>query len=411
MHYKYLSFGNIYIWIGDMKRAILLQTLATKSKNNRLNEFIDKVLNEYNRLLSERNGCNTFMKFHHKTLSTCKANTSFNIQIVCSLIRDAWKKKTDKVNGLAVKFNVPRNCKTFRTKTNFFVDLGIYPRNRIAIPIKQNRNYQRFQDLINNGWVCKTFGLTTDLQIVAYLSKDKEIPQRKNIMGIDVNAKYFAISIISPKGKVLYQTYLGKHIWIKRKKIMERRAKLQSMNAKRKLKRIKNYERNFIKTNLGQVVREIIKLAIKYDADIAIEKLKRFKPIGRRANKIIMRVPFYKFKQILEQRCFDNNIKLNIVDSWHTSKWCSHCGAVADGHSSNYSLFKCKCGQIVNSDRKSSLAIAVKSLLERKHISNPDISIQLSKRQVPVSGLLRPNVVGSLCSVNHSYQPMESSGF
>jgi IS605 OrfB family transposase len=412
MHYKYLSFGNIYIWIGDMKRAILLQTLATKSKNNRLNEFIDKALNEYNRLLSERNGCNTFMEFHHKTLSICKANTSFNIQVVCSLIRDAWKKKTDKVNGLAVKFNVPRNCKTFKTKTNFFVDLGIYPRNRIAIPIKQNRNYQRFQDLINNGWVCKTFGLTTDLQIVAYLSKDKEIPQRKNIMGIDVNAKYFAISIISPKGKVLYQTYLGKHIWIKRKKIMERRAKLQSMNAKRKLKRIKNYERNFVKTNLGQVVREIIKLAIKYDADIAIEKLKRFKPIGRRANKIIMRVPFYKFKQILEQRCFDNNIKLNIVDSWHTSKWCSHCGAVADGHSSNYSLFKCKkCGQIVNSDRKSSLAIAVKSLLERKHISNPDISIQLSKRQVPVSGLLRPNVVGNLCSVNHSYQPMESSGF
>jgi IS605 OrfB family transposase len=408
--YKYLSFGNIYnIWIGDMKRAILLQTLATKSKNNRLNEFIDKALNEYNRLLSEREGCKRFMEFHHKTLSTCKANTSFNIQIVCSLIRDAWKKKTDKVNGLAVKFNVPRNCKTFRTKSNFFVDLGVYPRNRIAIPIKQNRNYQRFQDLINNGWVCKTFGLTTDLQIVAYLSKDKEIPQRKNIMGIDINAKYFAISIISPKGKVLYQTYLGKHIWIRRKKIMERRAKLQSMNAKRKLKRIKNYERNFIKTNLGQVVREIIKLAIKYDADIAIEKLKRFKPIGRRANKIIMRVPFYKFKQILEQRCFDNNIKLNIVDSWHTSKWCSHCGAVADGHSSNYSLFKCKCGQIVNSDRKSSLAIAVKSLLERKHISNPDISVQISKRRVLVSGLLRPNAVGSLCSVNHSYQPMESS--
>jgi len=36
---------------------------------------------------------------------------------------------------------------------------------------------------------------------------------------------------------------------------------------------------------------------------------------------------------------------------------------------------------------------------------------QISKRQVPVSGLLRPNAVGNLCSVNHSYQPMEISGF
>ena len=155
-----------------------------------------------------------------------------------------------------------------------------------------------------------------------------------------------------------------------------------------------NYERNFVKTNLGQMISKIIKLAIKYDADISIEKLKKFKSLGRKANRKIMRIPFYKCKQILEQRCFDNHIHLNIVNSWHTSKWCSHCGALARGHSSNYSLFKCKCGQIVNSDRKASLAVAVKSLLERMHISNPDISIQISKRRVSVNGLLRSDDVG-----------------
>jgi len=325
-----------------MKRTILLQALATKSKTNRLENFMNKAIDEYNRLLSEREGCKTFMQFHHKTLVTSKTNTSFNVQVRCSLIRDSWKRKTNKVNGLTVKFNIPRNCKIFNTKANFFVDLGIYPWNRIAVPIKQNRNYQRFQNLIKNRWTCKTFGLTKNLQIVAYLSKEKEIPERRNIMGIDVNAKHFAISIISPKGKILYQTYLGKHIWVKRKKIMERRASLQSLNAKKKLKRIRNYEKNFVKTNIGQTIREIIKLAIKYDADISIEKLRKFKPKFRRFNKIVMRIPFYKFKQILEQRCFDYNIKLNIVDSWHTSKWCSHCGALASGHSSNYSLFKCK---------------------------------------------------------------------
>lgn len=396
-----------------MKRAILLQTLATNSKNNRLMEFMDKAVHEYNRLLSARwdmescGWCNTFMDFHNKTLSVSKENTSFNVQVRCSLIRDAWKKKGNRVNGLTIKFNVPRNCKTFETKSNFFVDFGIYPRNRIAVPIKRNRNYQRFQSLIQDGWTCKTFGLTKNLQIVAYLSKESEIRHRKNVLGIDINARHFAVSIVSPEGKVLYQTYFGRHIWAKRKKFMERKALLQSLKATKKLKRLRNRERNFVSTNLGQMVKKIMNLAVKYDADVDIEKLRRFNPKGKRFNRIVMRIPFYKFKSILEQRCFDNHIHLDIMDSWHTSKWCSHCGAVGKGHSANYSLFKCKCGQIVNSDRKASLAVAVKSLLERnKHGSNQTRFFQFSSRRVPVNGLIRSDEIGLNCAV-HSIQPLE----
>lgn len=389
-----------------MKQAVSLQTIATNSKNKRLKDFMIKAIEEYNRLLSERWDCDSFMEFHYKTLSISKKNTSFNVQVRCSLIRDAWKKKSDKVSGLTVKFNIYRNCKIFNTKSNFFVEFRMYPRNRIDVPIKQNRNYQRFQNLINNGWTCKTFGLTKDLNVIAFLNKEKEIKQRKNMMGIDVNAKCFAISVISPKGKILCQTYLGKFIWSKRKEIVERRSLLQFLNKTKKLKRIGNYERNFVDTNLGQTVKEIIKIANRFDADISIEKLKKFKSKGRKFNKTVMKIPFYKFRRILEQRCFDNDITLNVVDSWHTSKWCSHCGALANGHSSNYSLFKCKCGQIVNSDRKASLAIAVKSLLERNsNILEPDTSIQISKRRVPVNGLLRSDDVVDLCSVNH-HQPL-----
>lgn len=390
-----------------MRRAIVLQTLATKSKNKFLENFVSESLDVSNGFLLAKSRLSRFNDFHKFVYSVIKQDTSFNSQVICDLERNIWKKKTDRINGLTVKFNIPRNCKTFETKSNFFVKLGIFPRQSIPIPIKQNRNYQRFQSLIKDGWICKTFGLTSNLQIVAYLSKEKEIQQRKNILGIDVNTKHFAVSVISPEGKFLYQTYLGKKIWIKRKKIMERRARLQSLNAVKKLEGIKNYERNFVKTNLGQMVREIIKIANKFDADISIERLERFKTKGRRFNKIVMRIPFFKFRQILEQRCFDHNIQLNIVDSWHTSKWCSHCGAVGRGHSSNYSMFKCKeCGQVVNSDRKASLAIAVKSLLERGDSLNQKI-LRLSSKRVQVNGLLRPNAVGSF-AVRHNYQPMES---
>jgi len=347
------------------------------------------------------------MEFHHKTLSASKEKTSCNVQVRCSLIRDAWRKKANKTNGLAVKFNIPRNCKTFETKTNFFVELGMYPSNRIAVPIKQNRNYQRFQSLIQDGWTCKTFGLTKRLRIVAYLTKQSEIPPRKNVLGIDVNAKHFAVSVVSPEGEVLYQTYFGRYIWAKRKNFMERKALLQSLKATRKLRHTRHRENNFVKTNLGQMVREIIRIANRYDADIAIEKLRRFNPKGKRFNKTVMRIPFYKFRQILEQRCFDNHIHLDIVDSWHTSKWCSRCGAVGKGHSANYSLFKCKCGQVVNSDRKASLAVAVKSLLERNSRgSDQSDFFQLSGRRVPVNGLIRSDESGLNCAV-HGIQPLE----
>jgi len=97
-----------------------------------------------------------------------------------------------------------------------------------------------------------------------------------------------------------------------------------------------------------------------------------------------------------------------VVDAYHTSKWCSHCGAVAkSGHASNnYALFRCECGQIVNSDRKASLAVAVKSLLVRKH--TPKVFFQLTSGQVPVNGLMRSNEGFGFDAVHCESTPKES---
>ncbi|MBI2649427.1 MAG: transposase [Thaumarchaeota archaeon] len=379
-----------------MERAILLQTEATESKNDALKSFLNEAHFDYNRILREREGCKTFMSFHWKVWNSLKT-TGFNSQVRCDLERSAWRKKAIAVDSITPKFNVPRNCKTFETKRFFFVELGMYPKRRVAVPIKRNRDFQRFQSLLKTGWTCKTFGLTPSLEICAYLSKEeKELRPRKNMLGIDVNAKHLAVSVVSPAGEIRYQTYLGKQIWVKRKKLMERRALLQSVGAGRKLDRLMKREFNFVNTNLGQTVREVMKLADKYDADIAIEKLRRFSPKGRRFNRTVMRIPFHKLRQILEARCFDNDITLNTVDSWRTSKWCIRCGAVGQGHSANYSLFRCeKCGLVMNSDRKASVAIAVKSLLERSGFTNHKETFQISGRRVPVMGLVKASYESS----------------
>ena len=194
---------------------------------------------------------------------------------------------------------------------------------------------------------------------------------------------------INPFFEKKKQGYLEQQMWPRKVHFAERRAMLQSLNSLKKLKRMRHRQRDYVRTNIGQMVREMIILAKRYDADISVERLSRFKPKGRRFNRKVMTIPFHLFRSILEGRCFDNSITLNRVDAYHTSRWCTRCGAVGKGHDGgNYSLFRCRqCGQAVNSDRKASLAVAVKTLLERNG-PNQD-TFQISGRRVPVSGLIR----------------------
>jgi transposase, IS605 OrfB family, central region len=363
---------------------------------------------EFNRLWDERDFCSKFMDFHRKVYLPCKSRTSFNSQVVCDIERSVWRSK-GKSNGITLKFNVPRNCKTF-DKTMPFVKFSLFSKNPLSVPIKKNRNFQRYSELLKSGWTCKTYGLTSKFEVVAYLSKDEvELPLKKNVLGVDVNSKCFAVSVISPTGKVLHQDYFGKDLWIRRKKIFERKSILQSYAdtgssyANKALDRTKRNEHNFVKNRIGEVVRDITEMALRYDADISIENLKRFSPKGKKFNREVMRIPFFTFRKNLEQRCFDKGIKLDIVDAWHTSKFCNHCGAVGKGHDSrNYALFRCKkCGVVVNSDRKASKNIAIKSLLERKDITNHK-TFQISNRSGLVNDHLLPDaVVEPIVAVRH----------
>jgi IS605 OrfB family transposase len=388
--------------IESVQRAITLQTDATSRKVKILRKFSGEADSLAN-LLLQRRRTTRLVDLHKEMYSACKTTTRFNSQVICDIERSVVRSKGNAVKSITVKFNVPRNCKTFNTKSKFFVELGLYARQRVAVPIRENREFQRYADLVKAGWTCKTYGLTSDGQIVAFLSKEEQVAAgRRNVLGVDVNSKCFAASILTPDGKVLRQLYYAKDIWVKRRRIMRRREQLQSLadrgshRAKRSIKRLKTKERNFVKNRIGEVVREIADLAAEFNAEIAVEKLRRFTPKGKRFNREALRIPFSLFRRILEGRCFDRGIRLSVVDAYHTSKWCSHCGAVAaSGHSGNYALFRCPmCGQTVNSDRKASLAIAVKSLLVRNRNGysqalNRSAVFQFTNRPVSVNGLLR----------------------
>jgi len=415
MFYQYHS---VVLQIGDI----------TNKKAEMLRDMLLKATKTFNKLFEfeqERKRYNNDIYFSYAVFySKIKNETNFNSDILNNFRRkikayvgplplpifikpeNSVYQKTHKVKGVTVIFHVNRTCKIFSTKAFTFLEIRPYTKSKahsgtkIAIPVKMDSNWEKYKTLIDDGWECNAYGITPNLKIVAYLrKKDETVPRRPNVLGIDINAKNFAITVLSSTGKVLHQDYFGKDVWIKRKKFLARRNKLiayannGSERAKKYLRKLQTKEQNFVKNRIGEIARDITNMALKYNADIAIERLS-FNPKDKnfaRENMRLMGLTSYAFKNTLSRKCFHKNIHIDYVSSWHTSRFCSHCGAVGRGHDSeNYVLFKCKkCGLVVNSDRNASKNIALKSLLERD-ILNPRI-FQISNRRVPVNGLVRPN--------------------
>jgi len=319
-------------------------------------------------------------------------------QVLLNLIRNSFHlkqkpKETRNIEQITLDYNIPRACKMFMLndkKLCFAITLK--PRHRIVIPIEDNGSIQRFQKQIENGWKIKQVGLTNKNDIIATIEKRKARKDYKNILGIDTNSNNVSVTALTPQGKVLKQLYLGKNLYNKKAKILKRRAILRSHadkgspKAKEKLRRLSRKVRNINKNAVGEIAKQIHYIAEKYQARIVFERLSKFEANkGKDANRKITLIPFRMLTMNTAIRSVDTGIPMGYTNSYHTSKWCSGCGSVNPPHDSkNYAIYRCgNCGLIVNSDRKASLAVAVKKFAERKEY------FQFSAKRVPVNALFR----------------------
>ncbi len=413
-----------------MRKCIVLNCRELTRKKSKT---LDSVISEYLRVLNataKHLPAKSSTELHHKTYSGIRKTSFLPSDIVQEARKDVWKSRNKLRNGFK-NCSIRLNKRWFKfaasKRNNPVFSITYSPKKKLLIPVAVDRQFQRFQSFLGDGWGFDNISLLKDGRISVVLEKEFEEPavdSKRYVLGVDIGSSTLAaVSIFDIKtSKIVKQLYLGRDVAERQRKYLERKAKLQSLadkgseRAKKSLRKLKHKQFNFVKTRSGQVAKEIINLANRYDAYISIEKLKNIR--GRRgrfrkeANRKINKIPYGKFKEFLYSNAEMFGIPLREIDAYHTSKWCSACGAVNNGHySGNYALYKCKvCGKIVNSDRKASLAIAIKSLLERENheLTIPDFA-QVSNRRVPVNGLMRPDEV---ClpnvAVQHANQLMES---
>ncbi len=189
------------------------------------------------------------------------------------------------------------------------------------------------------------------------------------VVGVDVGVSALAAVSVLNAGRIERQLYFGRDLWQVKRDLSIRRSRLQahaskgSRRARRVLRELRGYERNFDETRCYQEAHRIVALAKQHGGTIAIEDLKGLdnSKLSRKSNRKVKRMPYSTFRQAIQSVAWQEGVEVGLVDARYTSQLCSKCGAKGVR---NGSSFKCRCGFSANADRNASVNIA-KLLWER----------------------------------------------
>lgn len=323
-------------------------------------------------------------KLHHLSYSTIRSKYQLQAQLVQDARRDAWAKRKHRIENfksVPITYNVPRSGGFGTTERGNPVVSISTVNGRTAIPVKQDGSYRRFQGFLNDGYGFTEFKLTRKSKgkgdnwiVLVSLHKTFEVSEteKSNVIGVDVGTAVLAAVSLIINGHIAKQLYFGRDVSQVKRDIGVRRSILQSKKAasdraRRALRKLRGYEANFTQTRCYQIAHEIVDIALRQGASIAIEDLKGLNgtKLRRKTDRKVKRMPYSQFRQALESVAFQNGVNVVPVSPRNTSKTCYHCGNVSKSNRKSQALFACTCGFEANADRVASVNIASKPLMER----------------------------------------------
>jgi len=397
-------------------RAVELNLLPlTGAKQDELSSLFSEYLAAANEILStlkfERPRSST--KLHHLTYAYIRKKFKLPAQLVCAARQDVWAKRKHKISKfkrLPISYNVPRSGSLKQTKRgNPILSIATLD-GRLGLPIAQDGAWQRFNQLVEDGWTFTEFRWLNFQMARVTLKREFEVAEPKPsqaIIGVDVGVGTLAAVTVFKAGRIERQLYFGRDVWQVKRDLGIRRSKLQahaskgSRRARRVLRELGGYERNFDKTRCYQEAHRIVALAKQHDATIAIEDLKGLNDakLSRKSNRKVKRMPYSVFKQALQSIAWQEGIEVSLVSPRYTSQRCPKCGVKGVRKGSS---FKCECGFAANADRSASVNIA-KLLSERvKHAQTPTCFSQPSLSGAAVNQPVLCHDGGQVLVRNHA---------
>ncbi len=130
------------------------------------------------------------------------------------------------------------------------------------------------------------------------------------------------------------------------------------------MKKIGHKERRIMNDDLHKIAKDIVDETEKHNAIIAIGSLKgvRNNNKGRKANRKVNSMPFYRLREYIRYKAMERGILVIEVAEYNTSKQCSRCGSMNTERPSQ-GVFICKeCGYKIHADVN-----RAKNILKRAH--------------------------------------------
>lgn len=194
-----------------------------------------------------------------------------------------------------------------------------------------------------------------------HLSIKREITLRKsysNILAIDLGEKVIATVCGSFDNQKPY--FLGRDVRGIRRHYAWLRKKLGQKKLTKVIKRIGHTEQRKVNDKLHKISRWIVNKAVETKSVIVLGDLKgiRKSAKGRRFNRIVSSMPYYKLTQYITYKANEQGIQIiKVIEKGRTSHTCSKCGS--KGKRPYQGLFKCpNCGYQVNADYNGAKRIA-----------------------------------------------------
>jgi len=335
-------------------------------------------------------------QLHLLTYKKLRAKFPVASQLVIEATSYAWSRRNfgQRIANVVVRFDLRLHSSRQTRKGRPILALRLNC-ERIFLPLAMDGAYSRLLEHLQKGWRVSSIVMKSDLRLLALLVHEPPgLLRGSNVLGVDVNAARIAISIANRTGRALRQLYFGPELQRRQIRFEERRARLQqlrdtmpSSKAGLKLKHLVKKHRNYTRTRVWQISKQMVDLATSYDADIAIEKLrslrKRKHEWRKNQRKKTNRIPYAMLRHALRHHATMNGRLLLEVNPAFTSQTCPRCGNVTRRNRANWANFSCTaCDFEGNSDRVASLNICRRAA--GLNVALPKTRVNLS--QIPAAG-------------------------
>ncbi len=280
------------------------------------------------------------------------------------LLRKMKRKPKQKQYPLILRRDVFNIKETKNELSRFWAKIPVHHiRGGVKVPISLPRNQEKLLSCsIREGkLIRKGEGWSLHLTVMKEVQIRSELPS--TVLAVDLGERYIATSVVIAKGIIKNPRFYGKQVRGIRRHYCWLRKRLGKRKLLSVIKRLGSTEKRKVNAVLHKISRDIVDEAKEQNAYITIGELKgiRKSAKGRRMNRIVSNMPYYKLTQMIIYKAEWEGIQVVKVSERYTSKTCHSCGK--RGKRPFQGFFVCPhCGMEYNADLNGAINIAKRSL-------------------------------------------------